>query len=64
MIAPETRNRGEGRATVSIRDGLERRLLAYAAAASASVVAAQPVAAKVIYTPMNLTIEAGPCRWT
>ncbi len=59
MTAPETGIKTAGRATTPVRRNLEQRLLAYAAAASASFLTVQPAAAKVIYTPMNLTIETG-----
>ena len=58
MTAPETGKR-EGREIVRVGRSLEERLLAYLAAAGASLVAVQPAAAKVIYTPINLTIETG-----
>jgi len=54
MTVPETRRKG--RATVSVAGGLEQRLLAYAAAAGASLVSTQAASAKVIYTPINLTV--------
>lgn len=59
MRAPETRKGGEGTETLPVGRSLEQRLLAYLAAAGASLVAAQPAAAKVIYTPINLTIVKG-----
>lgn len=59
MTASENGKRGEGRETVPVGRSLEQRLLIYAAAASASFVAAQPAAAKVIYTPLNITISTG-----
>ncbi len=59
MTAPESRKTVEVRSTVPVGRSLEQRLLAYAAAAGASLVAAQPAVAKVIYTPINLTIETG-----
>jgi len=59
MTAPGSEISMSGRATVPVRRGLEQRLLAYAAAASASFVATQPAAARVVYTPLDLTIRIG-----
>jgi len=59
MTAPETGKTRESRATVPVERSLEKRLLAYAAAAGASLVSVQAASAKVIYTPINLTIETG-----
>ncbi len=59
MTAPETGKGAKGREAVTVGRSLDQRLLAYAAAAGATLVAAHPAAAKVIYTPINLTIETG-----
>jgi len=59
MTEPVTTKRDKGRVPVPVGRNLEQRLLAYAAAASASLVGAQPAAAKVIYTPINLSIAQG-----
>jgi hypothetical protein len=59
MMMVESSKRREGRPTVPVRRSLEQRLLAYAAAASASLVAVQPARAKVIYTPIDLNITIG-----
>jgi hypothetical protein len=53
-----TRRRSGGLAA-RFQDSLEQRLLTYAAAAGASLVSVQAASAKVIYTPINLTIETG-----
>lgn len=50
------------RATKPIKHSLERRLLTYAAAASAAgtgLVAASAASARIIYTPVNLTLTKG-----
>lgn len=49
----------KGRVLAPVGRNLEQRLLAYAAAAGASLMAVQPAAAKVIYTRLNVTIENG-----
>lgn len=59
MTAPEAGRSKATRTKVPVRGSLEQQLLASAAAAGASLIAAQPATAKVIYTPMNLTIETG-----
>lgn len=59
MEQPQTGRRTSNRSIAPVPWNLEQRLLAYAAAASASLVATQPVAAKVIYTPINVKITTG-----
>jgi hypothetical protein len=57
-----TENGLSSRKAVQLKEGFSKRLIAYAAAASAAgmaTLAAQPIEAEIVYTPTNITINSG-----
>lgn len=61
-LKPATRTSPKKRSPISLGSGLDRKLFAYTAAASAAgaglIALAQPVEAEIVYTPANQTISA------